>query len=650
MTDPFGWCAAALGALEDAGLRRHPHTLGPATTLAGRPVIDLCSNDYLGLARHPEVQAAAARGALEWGAGSGASRLVSGSLELHRALERALAAHKGTEDALVFSSGYLANVGTIPALAGRGDAIFSDELNHASMIDGCRLSGAHVEVYRHGDAEDLEQRLATTPAAKKLVVTDSIFSMEGDLAPLTAIDAACRRHGAMLLVDEAHATGVLGEGGAGAVAAAGLTGPGMAVMATLSKALGSSGGFVAGSHALIEYLRNRARSYVFDTAPAPAAMGAALAALAVVRREPQRRASVLRAAQSLAAALGGLGYRVLPPAAAIVPVMVGETDRALALSARLLEAGVLVPAIRPPSVPPGTARLRVTVSAAHTPDQLDQAVAAFAGAKNRQHPAPARRFPRAASRDPIAAAGGVFVTGTGTGVGKTLVAATLACTFGSKGRTVGALKPIQTGTADAADDLAFIRLAAGLAAGRALAPYRFAAPLAPSEAARLEGERIDLHPIRRAFEALRQACDLVVVEGAGGLLVPLDEAGTTMASVAGALGLPVIVVAPSGLGMLNHTALTFEVARARGLEVLGVVLCRFPRTARGLAETTNPAAVEALAATRIRGVVPDLEGLDVDGRRIPPGFQPEAWVDASLGGSFDRATFLTHLELAGAVR
>lgn len=660
MTDPFGWCSGALAELEGAGLRRHPHTLGPGTTLAGRPVIELCSNDYLGLARHPEVQAGAAAAAVQWGAGSGASRLVSGSLEVHAALERALAAHKGTEDALIFSSGYLANVGTIPALAGRGDAIFSDELNHASVIDGCRLSGAHVEIYRHADPGDLERRLASTPAGRRLVVTDSVFSMEGDLAPLAAIAAACRRHGAMLLVDDAHATGLLGDTGAGAVAAAGLTGPSVAVMATLSKALGSAGGFVAGPHAVVEYLRNRARSYAFDTAPAPAAMGAALAALAIVRREPQRRATVLRAAERLAAALGELGYRVLPPAAAIVPVMVGDSAEAVALSARLQEAGILVPAIRPPSVPAGTARLRVTVSAAHTPQQLDQALAAFAACRGRGRPAPARPEPARAGQgglDPrIPATGGVFVTGTGTGVGKTVVAAALARTLANGRQVVGALKPVQTGTADAADDLAFIRLAAGLPEPHTRAPYRFEAPLAPSVAARLAGERIDLEAISRAHRELRRVCDLVVVEGAGGLLVPLDEGsgegrgdyghqgGTTMATVAGTLGLPVIVVAPPGLGMLNHTALTIEAARARGLIVLGVVLCRFPEAAWGLAEATNPAAVEALAGTRILGVVPDLEGLDVDARRVPPGFDPAAWLDESLGGRFDRAAFLDRVE------
>ena len=670
MTGPFGWCSGALEALEEAGLRRHPHTLGPGGTLTGRPVIELCSNDYLGLARHPEVQAAAAAAARQWGAGSGASRLVSGSLELHGALERALAAHKGTEDALVFSSGYLANVGTIPALAGRGDAIFSDALNHASVIDGCRLSGAHVEIYRHADPADLEGRLASTPARRRLVVTDSVFSMEGDLAPLGAIAAACRRHGAMLLVDDAHATGLLGDTGAGAVAAAGLTGPTVAVMATLSKALGSSGGFVAGPHALVEYLRNRARSYAFDTAPAPAAVGAALAALAIVRREPQRRAAALRAAQRVAAALGDLGYRVLPPAAAIVAVLVGDSAEAVALSARLLEAGVLVPAIRPPSVPPGTARLRVTVSAAHTPQQLDQAVTAFAAGRGRSRLSPARLSPagapsagapsagaRRGGLDPrICAAGGVFVTGTGTGVGKTVVAAALAKTLATGGGVVGALKPVQTGAADAADDLCFVRLAAGLPEEHTRAPYRFEAPLAPSVAARLEGGHIDLEGIRCAFRELRRACDLVVVEGAGGLLVPLDEGGdeggdgagaggaTTMATVAGALGLAVVVVAPPGLGMLNHTALTIEAARARGLCVLGVVLCRFPESAWGLAEATNPAALEALAGTRILGVVPDLGGLDVDRRRIPAGFEPAAWLDGTLGGRFDRAAFLETVE------
>ncbi|MGH2771131.1 MAG: 8-amino-7-oxononanoate synthase, partial [Actinomycetota bacterium] len=357
----LAWCEDELFALENKALRRAPVTLssarGPEVTIAGRPVLAFCSNDYLGLATDPRVRGAAAEAAGRWGAGSGASRLVSGTTELHLEVEKALAGLKGCEQALLFSSGYLANIGVIPALVGREDAVFSDEANHASIIDGCRLSGARVSVYHHAEVSDLDRRLRATPARRRLVVTDTVFSMDGDLAPLAELADLCQEHGVMLMVDEAHATGVLGLTGAGAVEAAGVTGRVSIVMGTLSKALGAAGGFVAGRAEVIEMLRNRARSYIFDTAPGAAALGATLEALRIVASEPERRARVLEVARTLFEGLGGLGLRVGRPSAAIVPLLVGEAAEAAALSARLLERGILVPAIRPPSVPPGTARL-----------------------------------------------------------------------------------------------------------------------------------------------------------------------------------------------------------------------------------------------------------------------------------------------------
>ncbi|HWD73419.1 MAG TPA: aminotransferase class I/II-fold pyridoxal phosphate-dependent enzyme, partial [Actinomycetota bacterium] len=337
MADPLAWCAGELARLEREGLRRHPATLsspqGPEVVVGGRRLIQLCSNDYLGLAADPRLRRAAAAAAGRWGAGSGASRLVSGTSEAHRRLEASLARLKGCEDAIVFSSGYLANAGTIPALAGRQDAVFSDELNHASIIDGCRLSGARVVVYRHAEVADLERALCSVDARRRLVVTDTVFSMQGDLAPVPDIARVCARHGAMLMVDDAHATGLLEtpKSGAGIV------------MSTLSKALGSAGGFVAGSRDLVEWLRNRARSYVFDTAPPPAAVGAAIEAVRIIAAEPHRGPGVVAAAARLARALAGLGYDVGQPCAAIVPVFVGEGPDAMALSSRLLEHGVFVP-------------------------------------------------------------------------------------------------------------------------------------------------------------------------------------------------------------------------------------------------------------------------------------------------------------------
>ncbi|HLI55728.1 MAG TPA: 8-amino-7-oxononanoate synthase, partial [Actinomycetota bacterium] len=610
----------------------HPATLssppGPEVTIDGRRVIQLCSNDYLGLAADPRVRRAAARAAEEWGAGSGASRLVSGTTELHRRLEAALAVFKGTEDAIVFSSGYLANTGTIPALAGKPDAVFSDEANHASIIDGCRLSGARVTVYRHADPAELDRALGSVDARRRLVVTDSVFSMDGDLAPLGALAEVCARHRAMLLVDEAHATGLLGPGGAGAVAAAGIP---AIIMATLSKALGSAGGFIAGSHDLVEYLRNRARSWIFDTAPAPASVGAALEALRLAGEEPERRVRVCHAAASLAASLTALGYELRPPAAAVIPVIVGDAGEALALSERLLESGVFVPAIRPPSVPPGTARLRVTVTAAHTEEHLHAAVAAFAGARPRRM----RSLPaaRPAHDDPVLRAGGVFVTGTGTGVGKTVVSAAIAAALSAAGIRVGAMKPAQTGASSGADDLTFIRFAARLPQEACRRPYLLDAPLAPAVAARLEGRVLETTEVTRAFAALRRSCAAVVVEGSGGLLVPFNDS-TSMAGLAAELGLPVVIVTSPGLGTLNHTALTVEAARSRGLRLLGLVLCGFPADP-DLAEATNPAELERLCGLDLIGVVPHLP-FDVDRGRLPAAFSPREWLSPALGGVFAR--------------
>ena len=385
MSDPLGFVREELGRLEAASLLRNVRSLEsaqePEVTLDGRRVLLLASNNYLGLAADPRVVEAAAEAARRWGAGAGSARLISGGVRLHDELEARLAAFKGTEAALLFSSGYLANLGTISALDGRGDAVFSDKLNHASIIDGARLSGAQVHVYRHADAAHLAELLGSSPAPRRLVVSDAVFSMDGDLAPLPPLAAVCEEHHAILMVDEAHATGVVGHGGRGAVAAAGLTGRVPVVMGTLSKALGAAGGFIAGSTGLIAFLRNRARAFIFDTAtPAPVA-AAALAALDVVEREPWRAERARALAQRLAIGIASAGFAVGEPHAAIVPVQVGEAAAALALSAALLAQDVLVPAIRPPSVPAGTARLRATVMATHSEEQIDAAVRAFAASR-----------------------------------------------------------------------------------------------------------------------------------------------------------------------------------------------------------------------------------------------------------------------------
>lgn len=377
---PLDWIDRELEALEAKGLRRALEPLaspqGPVVEVGGRRLVNLCSNDYLGLAADPRLRSAAAEAAEREGAGSGASRLVAGDLPVHGALERAIAGHAGTEAALLFGSGYHANAGVPPALVGRDDAVFSDVLNHASIVDGCLLSRAKLVRYRHADVQELADLLAGTPARRKLVVTDAIFSMDGDAAPLREIAGLCDRHGAMLYVDEAHATGVLGPRGGGLAEALGVADRVDVHMGTLGKALGAAGAFVAGERRLVELLVSRARTFVFTTAPAPAASAAALAALAIVEAEPERRARVLALAARMRVGLERLGFDVSRVAAPIFPVILGDEARAVAASRALRERGFFVRAIRPPTVPRGTSRLRVTLTAAHGEAQVD----AFLGA------------------------------------------------------------------------------------------------------------------------------------------------------------------------------------------------------------------------------------------------------------------------------
>ncbi len=364
-----------------AGLTRHLRPIdgaqGTWVTIEGRRVLLLCSNNYLGLANDERLRAAAQRAAAEYGVGAGASRLISGSMRLHHELEEQIAAFKGTEAALLFNSGYQANIGTISALAGRGDAVFSDELNHASIIDGCRLSRAEVVVYPHRDATALERALAASRARRRLVVTDSIFSMDGDIAPLPDICAAAERHEAMVMVDEAHATGVVGPGGAGVAAEQGVRDRVTIQMGTLGKALGGFGAFVAARRPIVDLIINAARSFIYTTAPSLPVVAAASAALAILAAEPQRRVRLAQNAALLRQRLTGLGLRVGGDGGHILPVLVGDADRTMRLSEKLLEAGVFVQGIRPPTVPPGTARLRVTVMSTHTGEDLEFAAEAF---------------------------------------------------------------------------------------------------------------------------------------------------------------------------------------------------------------------------------------------------------------------------------
>ncbi|GAA2445831.1 8-amino-7-oxononanoate synthase [Streptomyces macrosporus] len=368
--DPFGWLEEAREQRRRAGLVR---ALRPRS--ADSAPLDLAGNDYLGLARHPEVTEAAADAARRWGAGATGSRLVTGSTELHAELEAELADFCGFEAALVFSSGYAANLAAVTALTGRDTLVVSDAANHASLIDGCRLSRAGVAVVPHADPDAVRKALDGFDG-RALAVTDAVFSVDGDAAPLPELAAVCREHGAALLVDDAHGLGVLGEGGRGAPHAAGLSGaPDVVATVTLSKSLGSQGGAVLGPARVIDHLVNTARTFVFDTGLAPAATGAALAALRLLRREPARADRVREAAGGLYERLTAAGLDATRPDAAVVSVRAPSPEAALRWAADCRDAGLAVGCFRPPSVPDGVSRLRLTARADLTDVELDTAVA-----------------------------------------------------------------------------------------------------------------------------------------------------------------------------------------------------------------------------------------------------------------------------------
>jgi 8-amino-7-oxononanoate synthase len=365
-----------LAELESNGLRRRLRIVegpqGPRVLLDGEPVLLLCSNNYLGLADHPRLRLAAADAALRLGTGAGASRLISGSMSIHIELEARLAEFKAKPAALLFGSGYLANTGVIAALARRGEVVFSDELNHASIIDGCRLAKAETFVYRHADTEHLEWGLRRVAGRAALIVTDGVFSMDGDLAPLPELAVLARRHRCRLMVDEAHATGCVGPGGRGSVAAAGLADEVDLIVGTLGKALGGYGAYVCGSLRLVDLLVNTARPFIFSTALPPPTVAAALAALDLLVERPQRVERLHANASALRDGLLAEGLET-QGSTQIVPLLVGEADETMALTNRLLELGVFAQGIRPPTVPTGTCRLRLTTMATHRVDELRMA-------------------------------------------------------------------------------------------------------------------------------------------------------------------------------------------------------------------------------------------------------------------------------------
>lgn len=564
-----------LDALQAAGRRR---TLpGPA---AG---VDFASNDYLGLARSPQLIDAACTAIREHGAGGRAARLLGGGSPLEAELEASVAGWLGGEAGLFFPSGYQANVGLVSALAGPGDVVVADELVHASLVDGARLARALVLVHRHADADDLAVQLRSQPARaarRRLVLTESVFSMDGDLAPLPRLLAVCAEHDAQLVVDEAHAAGLLGPDRAG-LAAPFATAPQLAArVVTGGKAFGAGGAVVVARPAVIDWLLNRARSFVFTTAASPAVPAAFLAAVRQVRAHGGGGERALAAAQRLAHALGAPA-----PAAAIVPFVLGDERAALAAAAAAQAAGCDVRAVRPPTVPAGSSRLRLVCRAAHTDAEIDALAAVL------------RPFRRAVPAVPVTRPPGApwVIAGTDTNVGKTVVAALCTRALAQRVGDAGYWKPVQTGRDD---DTATVRRLTGGEAIVFRAPrWSLPLPASPHEAARAAAVTIDPHAL--AVDVAACAAH-TIVELAGGLLVPLDDRTTQLDLLARARP-RLVLVARSGLGTLNHTLLSLEALRRRRLEPTALFLVGEPHP-------SNRATLQALGGVaRVYEVPPFAE-------------------------------------------
>ena len=371
-----------LQSLASDNLLRRRRTLesacGPYAVIDGEPFLAFCSNDYLGLASHPALMEAVASSVRRWGTGSGGSHVVSGHMQPHEELEKALAAFVGAERALFYSTGYMANIGVVPTLVGRGDAVFADRLNHASLIDAVQLSRAEHRRYAHNDMAHLERLLSASTAKRKLILSDAVFSMDGDLAPLEKLAELAERYDAWLVIDDAHGFGVLGRHGRGSLDHAGLSfSPRLVYIGTLGKAAGVSGAFIAGSDTVIEWLMQRSRSYIFTTASSPVLASAICASLELIANGDDRRSHLQKLITRLQNGLSGSRWILLPSFTAIQPVVIGENDAVLKVSEGLRDRGIWVPAIRPPTVPVGSARLRISLSAAHTEEQVDTLVQAL---------------------------------------------------------------------------------------------------------------------------------------------------------------------------------------------------------------------------------------------------------------------------------
>jgi len=365
----------ALDQIAETGLYRKLREVtsapGPRIVIDGRPCLQMASNDYLGYCSHPAIKKAAQKAVSEWGVGAGSSRLIGGNNCLFGEVEKRLANLKKTEAALVFSTGYMANIGLLSTIGEHGDVIYSDELNHASIIDGCRMSRAHVEVFPHRDTETLESLLKQGHRfRRRIIVTDGVFSMDGDIAPLPRLVELAEQYAALIVIDDAHATGVLGSSGAGTAEHFGLEGKCDIIMGTLGKALGCFGAFVAGSLELRELLINRARAFIFTTALTPAVMASSREALNLLEQEPERRIALWENVRLFKEGLTQRGFNTLNSETPIIPILVGDARQAVSISESLFHEGLFIQAIRPPTVPEGSSRLRITVSAVHTQEDL----------------------------------------------------------------------------------------------------------------------------------------------------------------------------------------------------------------------------------------------------------------------------------------
>jgi len=607
--------------LEAQGRRRaFPELSGPSrveTRSDGQDLISFCSNDYLGLASHPSLAEAAARAVRLSGFGAGASRLVAGDLPEHRALESALALLVGLPAALLFPTGYQANLAAITALAGSADLIVADRAIHASLIDACRLSRAKLAFYPHLQLDKAEHHLSRLgpKARRRFLVTESLFSMDGDTPHLEQLSQLAQRHDAALLVDEAHAIGVLGPAGAGLCAANSVV-PDILV-GTLGKALGCSGAFIAGSVVLRDHLLNRARSFIFTTALPPPVAAAGLEAVTLVRSS-QGDSLRGRLSRNLDAFRSHMRLPESALGSPIIPLIIGSDEEAVRASHLLRTMGVFVQPIRPPTVPEGTCRLRLTFSAQHTsehiarlveglsalslgPRSVDRPVACASLERHAQVPSPTP-FPSNHTRTP-----GLFLAGTDTGVGKTSVGMALLRLMAKRGLRPVPFKPVESGAYPQPRDASALAAAAqrpDLPIGL-VCPIALRQPIAPAAAAVAEGADISLSVLTKHFAAAALHGSAILVESAGGLLSPYGPM-LTGADLAMAFRLPVLLVARNALGTVNHTALAVAELRRRGLSIVGVLLVNVS-DAPSPDQASNCDLIESTTGIRPLGVLPYVE-------------------------------------------